>query len=213
MRILQKYQFSVLHISQFYPRPGTPAALMKRVPTLEVKNRSRKATSFFESYTSFDHLLSSIQRVLVTESSTDGKNFVGHNKSFNQVLLPKDPRIMGQWVECEIIETSKWFIKGSVLPESLAVLEHLSVAPNRIPKLVRHSKKIVSLQSDSADESRAQHSNQREDGAVLSLGSKSNLAGKINKDNTKLNDDWYGSALLGTLGVLAIGMVAARRLF
>lgn len=25
MRILEKYRFSILHISQFYPRPGTPA--------------------------------------------------------------------------------------------------------------------------------------------------------------------------------------------
>jgi threonylcarbamoyladenosine tRNA methylthiotransferase CDKAL1 len=65
MRILQKYRFTVLHISQFYPRPGTPAARMKRVDTLVVKERSRKATKYFNSYTSFDHLVGEIQQVFL----------------------------------------------------------------------------------------------------------------------------------------------------
>jgi hypothetical protein len=33
MALLRKYRFAHLHISQFYPRPGTPAARMKRTPT------------------------------------------------------------------------------------------------------------------------------------------------------------------------------------
>lgn len=31
MALLEKYRFPHCHISQFYPRPGTPAARMKRV--------------------------------------------------------------------------------------------------------------------------------------------------------------------------------------
>lgn len=33
MNLVQKYQFRHCHISQFYPRPGTLAARMKKVPT------------------------------------------------------------------------------------------------------------------------------------------------------------------------------------
>jgi threonylcarbamoyladenosine tRNA methylthiotransferase CDKAL1 len=33
MELLRKYRFAVCNISQFYPRPGTPAARMPRVPT------------------------------------------------------------------------------------------------------------------------------------------------------------------------------------
>ena len=31
LALVQKYRFAVCHISQFYPRPGTPAARMKKV--------------------------------------------------------------------------------------------------------------------------------------------------------------------------------------
>jgi len=42
MDLVRHYRFGHCHISQFYPRPGTPAARMKRVPTAIVKQRSRE---------------------------------------------------------------------------------------------------------------------------------------------------------------------------
>ena len=36
IKLVKKYEFPVLYINQFYPRPGTPAAKMKRLPTQEV---------------------------------------------------------------------------------------------------------------------------------------------------------------------------------
>lgn len=42
MELVGHYKFGHCHISQFYPRPGTPAARMKRVPTAIVKQRSRE---------------------------------------------------------------------------------------------------------------------------------------------------------------------------
>lgn len=39
LRLCRRYRFPVLNISQFYPRPGTPAVKMKRVPTHVVKAR------------------------------------------------------------------------------------------------------------------------------------------------------------------------------
>ena len=34
--LVERYKFPSLFINQFYPRPGTPAARMKRLPTEEV---------------------------------------------------------------------------------------------------------------------------------------------------------------------------------
>lgn len=34
--LVEQYKFPSLFINQFYPRPGTPAARMKRLPTEEV---------------------------------------------------------------------------------------------------------------------------------------------------------------------------------
>ena len=87
MALCRKYNFREVHISQFYPRPGTPAARMKRVDTKEVKRRSRELTAYVESYSPHAHLLHTTQRVWVTDVAKDGISLVGHTKSYEQVLL------------------------------------------------------------------------------------------------------------------------------
>ena len=37
LELCAEYKFPSLFINQFYPRPGTPAAKMQRVPTQEVR--------------------------------------------------------------------------------------------------------------------------------------------------------------------------------
>ena len=192
MRILEKYLFSVLHISQFYPRPGTPAALMKRVSTLVVKNRSRRATTFFESYKPYSHLLNTIQKILVTEVSADGRNFVGHNKSFHQILVPKDTRIMGKWIDVSITETSKWSMKGSICLDSLPLVDESTiVSVNRIPKLVRDQKRMVIVTADITEETA--HNEQRHDGSVLSYGKQKNITSSMRS--------WHLKELVGGLAL------------
>ena len=87
MALCKKYNFREVHISQFYPRPGTPAVRMKRVDTKEVKRRSRELTSYIESYSPHQHLLGIETRVWVTDVAKDGVSLVGHTKSYEQVLL------------------------------------------------------------------------------------------------------------------------------
>ncbi|KAJ3115395.1 hypothetical protein HDU96_000700 [Phlyctochytrium bullatum] len=115
MHLLRKYRFSVLHISQFYSRPGTPAALMPKVPSHVVKARSREASSFFNSYTTYDGLLGARLRVVVTEISTDGKFYVAHDKAYRQVLVPLDPRLLGRFVEVRVVRTGKFFVEGEIV--------------------------------------------------------------------------------------------------
>jgi threonylcarbamoyladenosine tRNA methylthiotransferase CDKAL1 len=63
MDLCRKYDFIELHLSQFYPRPGTPAARMKRVDTKVVKGRSRELTAYIESYLPHGGLNGTEQRV------------------------------------------------------------------------------------------------------------------------------------------------------
>jgi tRNA A37 methylthiotransferase MiaB len=49
MSLFHKYHFAVLNISQFYARPGTPAAKMRRVPNGVAKSRSKALTTVRES--------------------------------------------------------------------------------------------------------------------------------------------------------------------
>ena len=55
---------------------GTPAARMKRVPTAEVKKRSRELTSLFESFNPYSGMEGKTERVWVTDVASDGVHLV-----------------------------------------------------------------------------------------------------------------------------------------
>ncbi|KAL1495882.1 hypothetical protein AB1Y20_014526 [Prymnesium parvum] len=115
LAMLDRFRFPVVNISQFYPRPGTPAARMKRVPTHVVKERSREVSAFFASYTSHEHLLDSKQQVLVTDIASDGKHYVAHTKGYVQVLLAAHASLMGATALVRVTEVAKFYVRGHVL--------------------------------------------------------------------------------------------------
>jgi len=71
--LIEYFKFPVVNISQFYPRPGTPAAKMKRINTQIVKNRSRRLTILFENFNPYEHFPGRCEKVWFnTEISEDG---------------------------------------------------------------------------------------------------------------------------------------------
>ncbi|XP_050092582.1 threonylcarbamoyladenosine tRNA methylthiotransferase [Anopheles aquasalis] len=114
--LCRKYEFPSLFINQFFPRPGTPAAKMERVPANEVKTRTKRLTDLFHSYEPYKkYAPGTIQTVLVTEISHDRKHYVGHNKYYEQVLLPMHNNLLGKQVEVEITGCTKFSMFGKVL--------------------------------------------------------------------------------------------------
>ncbi|RKO97947.1 hypothetical protein CXG81DRAFT_15355, partial [Caulochytrium protostelioides] len=88
LQLLEQFRFPVLNISQFYKRPGTLAARMKPiVPSQVIKARSRDMTRLFYEYEPHGYLVGTVQRVLVTQTSTDGQYLVAHTKNYTQVLI------------------------------------------------------------------------------------------------------------------------------
>lgn len=116
MTLIDEFKFPSLFINQFFPRPGTPAAKMERVDPQEVKRRTKAVSQLFNSYTTYDAKLGETQDVLVTEVSHDKKHYVGHNKCYDQVLIPMEKRYLGKMVRVNIFETGKHFLKGEPLP-------------------------------------------------------------------------------------------------
>ncbi|XP_071548928.1 threonylcarbamoyladenosine tRNA methylthiotransferase [Panulirus ornatus] len=131
IKLCSQYKFPSLFINQFYPRPGTPAAKMQRVPTKEVKNRTRRLTEVFQSYHPYDHKLGEKQTVLVTEEAHDREHWVGHNRYYEQVLVPKDENFWGKLVEVEIIETGKHYMQGRPVETSKPISPAMT---NPLPK-------------------------------------------------------------------------------
>ncbi|KAJ6433632.1 hypothetical protein OIU84_017349 [Salix udensis] len=74
--LIKAYKFAQVHISQFYPRPGTPAARMKKVPSNIVKQRSRELTSVFEAFTPYNGMEGRVERIWITDIATDGIHLV-----------------------------------------------------------------------------------------------------------------------------------------
>ena len=71
---------------QFYSRPGTPAARMKKVPSEVVKQRSREVTREVDSWVdAYSHLAGTTQRCCVVDLAADGTHLVAHTKTYAQV--------------------------------------------------------------------------------------------------------------------------------
>eukprot|EP00249_Psilotum_nudum_P018945 c27031_g1_i1 orf=161-2134(+) len=114
MELIREYKFPQVHISQFYPRPGTPAARMKHLPTSVVKKRSRQLTTLFESFMPYLDMEGKTVRVWVTDIAADGVHLVGHTKSYIQVLLPASDKLLGSSVNVKIISTGRWSVMGKM---------------------------------------------------------------------------------------------------
>ncbi|XP_055603413.1 threonylcarbamoyladenosine tRNA methylthiotransferase [Uranotaenia lowii] len=117
LTLCEKYQFPSLFINQFYPRPGTPAAKMQRIPADQVKKRTKRLTDLFYSYEPYKNKYSvgNVQNVLVTELSHDKKHYVGHNKFYEQFLLPKNDNLLGKLVKVKIVSITKFSMLAEIV--------------------------------------------------------------------------------------------------
>lgn len=115
MTLCEKYKFPSLFINQFYPRPGTPAAQMKRIPANLVKTRTKRLTEVFNSYEPYTDRVNNEYTVLVTDISHDKHYYVGHNKFYEQILLPMKENLLGKSVRVRITSVTKFSMIGELL--------------------------------------------------------------------------------------------------
>ena len=129
LRLLDKYKFPAVNISQFYPRPGTVAARMTQCNTLDKKNRSRRVTSLFEAYKNLQFMQDRTVRVWVSERETNKHNgdcLIGHTKNYSKVVIPFEEGLLGKQVIMKITKCAKWHVEGEILdrnPPPVEVVE------------------------------------------------------------------------------------------
>lgn len=165
MQMLHKYNFPVVNIAQFYPRPGTAAAKLKKLQGHIVKDRSRRVTAHFHSYTTWDHLVDTEQVVCVIEYGKDEQYIVGHTTGYAQVLLPRDPSLLGRQVLARILTAEKWCVKGQVVRviEFDVPLPQVSISrPNVLPS----PKQLQALEASGLNVVSEAHMPSRPGGAV-----------------------------------------------
>ncbi|XP_043710947.1 threonylcarbamoyladenosine tRNA methylthiotransferase [Telopea speciosissima] len=113
--LINEYKFPQVHISQFYPRPGTPAARMKKVPSNVVKKRSRELTSVFESFSPYQGMEGQVEKIWITEIATDGVHLVGHTKGYVQVLVAAPESMLGISTDVKITSVGRWSVFADVI--------------------------------------------------------------------------------------------------
>ncbi|XVF73986.1 hypothetical protein PTKIN_Ptkin13bG0025700 [Pterospermum kingtungense] len=128
--LIKEYKFPQVHISQFYPRPGTPAARMKKVQSTIVKNRSRELTSVFEAFTPHNGMEGRVEKIWITEIATDGIHLVGHTKGYVQVLIIAPESMLGTSAIVKITSVGRWSVFGEVI-ETLTQV-NAEMAPEKV---------------------------------------------------------------------------------
>lgn len=117
MTLCAKYEFPSLFINQFYPRPGTPAAKMKRIPANLVKTRTKRLTDLFNAYEPYAQRCGQEYTILVTDISHDKQYYVGHNKFYEQILVPMKRKLLGKSVRVRITSVTKFSMMGELLDD------------------------------------------------------------------------------------------------
>jgi threonylcarbamoyladenosine tRNA methylthiotransferase CDKAL1 len=116
LKLVERNAFPIINVSQFYPRPGTPAARMRRVPTEEVKRRSTELTRLFKAQRPYEPLVGTRQRVWICDVNEE-KQMVGYTKSYALVFLPYDELLLGRSVAVRIIAASKHCMHAEIAGE------------------------------------------------------------------------------------------------
>lgn len=157
MTLCAQHKFPSLFINQFFPRPGTPAAKMTRVPPALVKTRTKRLTDLFYSYEPYAERVGEVHTVLVTELSHDRKYFVGHTKFYEQVLVPLRENLLGKSVQVRVIRATKFSMEGELLQEERDWKECVTKGAEGVKK----GKKSLST-SDQFEETNGEASNEQE---------------------------------------------------
>jgi len=118
LELLEEVRPDYTHVSKFTPRPGTPAAGMKQLPTQVVKERSRRASALTRSI--------SLERNLewvgwrgwaVVEKPGRGGGYVARNMAYRPIVLNGELRL-GEKVDVLVEAAKATHLKGGLVRPS-----------------------------------------------------------------------------------------------
>jgi threonylcarbamoyladenosine tRNA methylthiotransferase CDKAL1 len=116
VELIKGYKFPVLNISQFYARPGTVAAKMKKLDQRIVKQRSTDITNLFDSYETNSSRLGDSVDVWFDEIDYKRKQTVGHTKEYVKVVIDGcKAEILGEKRIVRVKDTHKWHLHADLM--------------------------------------------------------------------------------------------------
>lgn len=115
MALCRHYAFPVINISAYWPRPGTAAARLPKLPPATAKARTRALTALHESFMPHVSLVGCTLRAWFTETAADGVSLAGRSKKGVQVLVPPQPGLLGCSALVRVTAASRWSVTATVV--------------------------------------------------------------------------------------------------
>ncbi len=118
LKLIKETKPDYVNISKFGSRPGTPAEKLEKLEGEEVKERSRKLSELVGEICleRNKRWVGKASQVLVTEKR--GKQYMGRNESYKQVIIETKSDILGKFVTAKIKDCKKTHLKGEYSSES-----------------------------------------------------------------------------------------------
>lgn len=117
VELIERVRPSIVNVTRFSPRAGTPAAKAKaQVPGWVSKERSREMTEvrFKMSSEFYQQFLGEETMILVTEIGK-GESLVGRTIEYAPVAISAMARQLGEWVEVKVTGAASTHLLGRVL--------------------------------------------------------------------------------------------------
>ncbi|MBN1175774.1 tRNA (N(6)-L-threonylcarbamoyladenosine(37)-C(2))-methylthiotransferase [Candidatus Woesearchaeota archaeon] len=115
LNYVKEEKFTVINISKFYPRPKTPAARMKLLPTHEVKRRSKELSDWFSGVNFNEPYVGQTLSVLFTEKGNVDGSFIGKTNNYRNVIVKSKKDILGMRFNVKIHSTTRDDLRGEIV--------------------------------------------------------------------------------------------------
>jgi len=116
VRLVEEVEPGIVNISRFFPRPGTRAGSMKRLPVEEVKNRSRKLSELVKKI-SFERNKTWLDwegKILIDEKGRDN-TWIGRNFAYKPIVVTSPEDLLGRFVYAHVNEAFSTYLRAEIL--------------------------------------------------------------------------------------------------
>jgi len=121
LSVVESVRSDIVNISRFWPRPGTEANLLKRLPDAVVMQRSKALHSLAKKI-AFENNKSWIGwkgKVIVDEKGKIPGTYVARNFAYKPIVIRSSKNLLGKIIDVEIIDAAVTYLKGSLIYREL----------------------------------------------------------------------------------------------
>lgn len=116
IKLIKEVEPDFVNVSKFGPRPGTPAASMKKLPTKVVKERSKAMSKLTIDIATKRNMrwIGWIGNVVIDEEGKPG-TVMGRNYTYKPIVVNGGRELIGKIIKVKIIDASPTHLRGAVV--------------------------------------------------------------------------------------------------